>query len=285
MSSKPKLESLKKITRRSSIGLIAAGIPSGIWAGAIEPNQLSVTQREITLPRWSKALDGFKIAQLTDLHYRPGADDKLLAKLIAAVKKETPDLITLTGDFVIHDSSSLPELFRELKALSAPQGIIASPGNHDRWYCSHSFLRKEIEKSGATFLSNANTTLSIKGDEIFVAGIDSIWGGKPSPPKTWEGHKRHQPVIALVHEPDAFDHLRPYHRIDLQLYGHTHGGQCRVPLIGYAPAKVKHGKNYIYGHFEKDQSQLWVGRGVGTVGIRVRFACAPELVVLTLRSS
>jgi len=285
MSSKPKLESLKKITRRSSIGLMAAAIPSGIWAGAIEPDQLSTTRRELTLTRWPKALDGFKIAQLTDLHYRPGADDKLLAKVIAAVEREAPDLIALTGDFVIHESSSLPELFRELKHISALHGIIASPGNHDRWYCSPSFLRKTIENSGASFLSNTGTTLSIKGEEIFITGIDSIWGGHPDPSKTWRGHKKHNPVIALVHEPDAFDHLRPDHRIDLQLSGHTHGGQCRVPLIGYAPAKVKYGKNYIYGHFEKEQSQLWVGRGIGTVGIRVRFACAPELAILTLRSA
>lgn len=285
MSSKPKLESLRKITRRSSIGLLAASIPSGIWAGAIEPDQLSTTHREITLPRWPKALNGFKIAQVTDLHYRPGSDDKLLAKVIAALKEESPDLIALTGDFIIQDQSSLPELFRELKALSAPHGIIAIPGNHDRWHCSQSLLRKTIEKFGVSYLANAGTTLSIKGEDVFIAGIDSIWGGTPDPLKTWSGHQRHQPVIALVHEPDAFDHLRPSHRIDLQLSGHTHGGQCRVPLIGYAPAKVKYGKNYIYGHYEKEQSQLWVGRGIGTVGLRVRFACSPELAILTLRSA
>ncbi|MDA7888786.1 metallophosphoesterase [Akkermansiaceae bacterium] len=285
MSSNAKLESFKRITRRSSIALMAAGIPGGIWAGGIEPNQLSITRRDLTLPNWPKALDGFQIAQVTDLHYRPGTDDKLLTKVITALKDESPDLITLTGDFVIKDSSSLPELFRELKALSAPEGIFASPGNHDRWHCSPSQLKTVIEKSGVGYLSNSGTTLSIKGENIYLAGIDSIWGGVPDPAKTWKGHRKSDPVIALVHEPDAFDNLRENRRLDLQLSGHTHGGQCRVPLIGYAPAKVKYGKNYIYGHFQKDQSQLWVGRGIGTVGLRVRFACAPELVLLTLRSA
>jgi|GEM_PF-3374691 len=111
MSSKPQLVSLKKITRRSSIGLLAAGIPSCIWAGAIETGQLSTTHREISLPRWPKALGGFKVAQVTDFHYRPGANAKLLAKVIAALKEESPGLITLTGDFIIQDQSSLPELF------------------------------------------------------------------------------------------------------------------------------------------------------------------------------
>ena len=221
------------------------------------------------------------LAHLVDSLYQ----GDLLDAVIAALKEESPDLIALTGDFIIQDQSSLPELFRELNVLSAPHGIIASPGNHDRWHCSQSLLLKTIEKSGVSYLANAGTTLSIKGEDVFIAGIDSIWGGTPDPSKTWSGHQRHQPVIALVHEPDAFDHLRLSHRIDLQLSGHTHGGQCRVPLIGYAPAKVKYGKNYIYGHYEKEQSQLWVGRGIGTVGLRVRFACSPELVILTLRSA
>jgi len=64
-----------------------------------------------------------------------------------------------------------------------------------------------------SYLANAGTTLSIKGEDVFIAGIDSIWGGTPDPSKTWSGHQRHQPVISLVHEPDAFDHLRPSHRI------------------------------------------------------------------------
>ncbi|MDB4410276.1 metallophosphoesterase, partial [bacterium] len=103
--------------------------------------------------------------------------------------------------------------------------------------------------------------------------------------RAWNGHKKDTPVISMVHEPDFFDELRSAKPLDLQLSGHTHGGQCRLPLVNYTPAKVKFGRNYIYGHFEKNASQLFVGRGIGTVGIRVRFACRPELVILTLRST
>ena len=285
MSSQRKKIDLRRITRRSTLGVLGIGIPSGIWAAGIEPDQLSLTRKEIILPRWPKALDGFTIAQLTDIHYRPGTDDGMIAKLHEALAKEKPDLITLTGDFVIDDPSSLPELCRELKGISAPQGVIASPGNHDRWHCSTSNLRKEIEGTGMTYLQNQATKLHIKGENVFINGLDSIWAGRPAPARAWKGHKKNEPVIALVHEPDPFDDLHLARPLDLQLSGHTHGGQCRVPLIGYAPAKVKFGRKFIYGHFHKGDSQLFVGRGIGTVGLRVRFACPPELVILTLRSA
>lgn len=275
---------LKRISRRSILGALAVGVPSGVWASAIEPNLLSITRKDIKLPRWPAALDGFKVAHLTDLHYRPESDAKLIAKIKAALKQETPDLILLTGDFVIEDSSVLPTLFHELRDLEATHGIIASPGNHDRWHCYSSQLRKEIEAVGFSYLENAGTSISIKGESIFVNGLDSIWGGHPSTERAWKGHKN-SPVISLVHEPDPFDELREARRIDLQLSGHTHGGQCRVPLIGYAPVKVKYGRKYIYGHFQNKDSHLWVGRGIGTVGTRVRFACTPEVAILSLRSS
>ena len=285
MSSQRKKINLKRITRRSAIGILGTGIPSGIWAAGIEPNLLSVTRKELTLPRWPKALDGFRIAQLTDIHYRPGFDDKLIAKLLKALARENPDLIAVTGDFVVKNPSSLPELCRKLKGISAPHGVIASPGNHDRWHCSTLQLRNEIEGAGMTYLQNAGTNLHVKGENIFINGLDSIWGGRPDPGKAWKGHRKNDPVISLVHEPDPFDELHLSQKLDLQLSGHTHGGQCRVPVIDYSPVKVKFGRKFIYGHFKKGDSQLFVGRGLGTVGFRVRFACAPELVILTLRAS
>ncbi|MEJ6719256.1 MAG: putative MPP superfamily phosphohydrolase [Akkermansiaceae bacterium] len=285
MSSHRKKISLKRITRRSTLGVLGIGIPSGFWATAIEPNLLSITRKELSLPRWPKALDGFRVAQVTDVHYRPGSDDKLIAKVKNALEEEKPDLITVTGDFVINNPSSLPEFCNAFQGVSASHGVIASPGNHDRWYYTNHTLKKQIEGAGMTYLRNAGTNLHIKGERIFVNGLDSIWGGQPRPEKAWKGHQKNDPVISLVHEPDPFDDLHRTRPLDLQLSGHTHGGQCRIPLIGYAPVKVKYGRKFIYGHFQKGASQLFVGRGLGTVGLRARFACAPELVILTLRAS
>lgn len=282
MSSQPLYPRAKKFTRRS---VLSVGIPSAVWALGIEPDLLSVTKQEIHLRDWPKALDGFRIAHLTDLHYRPDSDEELTEKLIASVNAADPDLIIITGDFVIEDPSSLQEVCRHLKKLTAKHGIIASPGNHDRWHCGDALMWTEMRKAGITYLKNDSTTLSIKGEHIFFPGLDSIWGGNLHASRAWKNHRKGDPVITLMHEPDPFDHLCKHYPLSLQLSGHTHGGQCRVPLIGYAPAKVKFGRNYIYGHFEKSDAQLWVGRGIGTVGLRVRFACQPELTFLSLRSS
>lgn len=275
---------LKKYTRRSAIGAIATAIGSAAWGFGYEPDTLTTTQKEFTLPNWPKALDGFRIAHLTDIHYRPGHDEALMEKILSAIAEEKPDLILITGDFVINDPSSLSECCHQLSKLSATHGIIASPGNHDRWHCQAHQLRSNLSKAGIDYLQNTNTTLQIKGERIFLPGLDSIWGGKINPDRAWKGHLKDDPVLALVHEPDVFDQLHPTHPINLQLSGHTHGGQCRVPLIGYAPKTVRYGRNYIYGDFKNEQAQLWVGRGIGTVGIHVRFACSPELTMIKLHA-
>ena len=285
MSSNSPKFNLQKLTRRSAISLAGIGVPTMLWATEIEPDLLSVTRKNLTLPRWPKSLDGFKIAQITDVHYRPNTDDKLAAKIRKALEVEKPDIITITGDFVINDPSSLSEFTRGFKGISAKHGIFASPGNHDRWYCTVSNIKKELEGIGISYLQNNGSNMSIKGENIFINGLDSVWGGIPAPNRAWNGHQKDTPVISLVHEPDFFDDLRSAKPLDLQLSGHTHGGQCRIPFLDYTPVKVKFGEKYVYGHFEKERSQLFVGRGIGTVGYRIRFACKPELAILTLYST
>ena len=277
--------SARKFTRRASIVALGAGVTSAAWAFGIEPNALSITEKSLTIKDWPSTLDNFSIAHLTDLHFRPGADEEVTEKLISAVNKARVDLILITGDFVIADSSSLPECARYLKKLTAKHGLIASPGNHDRWHCAPSEIRHHLRKAGIDYLQNDGATISVKGEQFYLAGLDSIWGGDLDSARAWRGHRKGDAVITLMHEPDPFDHLISTRPVSLQLSGHTHGGQCCVPLIGYAPARVKFGRNYLYGHYEKNGSQLWVGRGVGTVGFRARFACRPELTFLTLRAS
>lgn len=285
MSSNSPKFNLQKLTRRSAISLAGIGIPTVLWATEIEPDLLSVTRKNLILPRWPKSLDGFRIAQITDVHYRPNTDDELAAKIRKALEVEKPDIITITGDFVINDPSSLSEFTRGFKGISAKHGIFASPGNHDRWYCTVSNIKKELEGIGISYLQNNGSNVSIKGENIFINGLDSVWGGIPAPNRAWNGHQKDTPVISLVHEPDFFDDLRSAKPLDLQLSGHTHGGQCRIPFLDYTPVKVKFGEKYVYGHFKKERSQLFVGRGIGTVGYRIRFACKPELVILTLYST
>lgn len=277
-------------TRRNFIGTsIIGGASAFSYARWIEPNQVTVTEKELTLPHLPPALDGLTVAHLTDFHYNPQTDEKLISEAVAKTNAANPDIIALTGDYVTDDNTVLAPLISQLAKLKAKHGIYGVMGNHDGWAVkgwseNTGFYRKAFEAVGIEFLVNQGSTIQIRGEKVFIAGTDSIWSGIVDAPACWKGH-RDETVLALVHEPDVFDQLINDYRVDLQLSGHTHGGQCRVPFIGYAPAKVRYGKNYIYGNYTKGDSQIFVSRGLGTVGIRVRFACAPEVAILKLRSA
>lgn len=276
-----------KLSRRQTLKTLFTATPIAAAANAffIEPNRLSITRREIQIKNLAPELDGFTIGQLSDFHYKPEKDHSLMEKVVAAVNAEQVDFLALTGDYITEDASVLAPLMEHISQLESKYGAAAIMGNHDGWTSARGIFRRSFEKIGIPFLINQNTKIDINGTPLHVAGSDYVWLGAPDVAKTLKGIPSDSPVIALVHEPDFFDNMRAVRDIDLQLSGHTHGGQCRVPLIGYAPVKVDYGKKYIYGHYQQDRSQIFVSRGTGTSGLRVRFACPPELVVLTLRSA
>lgn len=251
----------------------------------IEPRMLTVTRRDILCPHLPPGLSGLRICFLSDFHFTPGKDDGLLEKTITAVGLENPDIIALGGDYVAESDAVMTPLLEALGKLNARHGIFAVMGNHDGWAGDGEVIRRRFEKAGISFLINQNTQLTIGSDRLAIAGTDFVWLGNPDPVQTLKGIAKETPVLALVHEPDYFDTMADQRRILLQLSGHTHGGQCRVPLIGYAPAKVKYGEKYVYGAFERGDSRLFVTRGLGMTTLRARFACPPEVAVLTLRAA
>lgn len=284
MNPKKNQKKPRLFSRRSFIYTGVAGIAgSTAYAHWVEPNQLSITKQDILLPNLPPSLDGLVIAQLTDFHFNPEKDQELIQNAVDVVNREKVDLIFLTGDYMTSTISVLPPLMETLGKLSSKHGVYGVMGNHDGWHGDIFIFRKLFQQHGFDFLVNQGTSLRIDSEELFLLGTDSIWSGTVNLESAYRGHSN-QPVLALVHEPDVFDQVRKNHRVDLQLSGHTHGGQCRVPLIGYAPVKVRYGRNYLYGHYQRNDASLFVSRGLGTVGRRVRFACQPEVALLTLRS-
>lgn len=274
-----------RFSRRKALGLITAGVAGclvdGFW---IEPASLSITRQDISCKNLPGGIEGLRIGLLSDFHFRPEDDRDLLEVVISKVRKERLDLIALTGDFMSRDPRVVAPLLEHLKKMNPAYGVFAVMGNHDGWAGSRSVIRRQFEKAGISFLINQHSQLRIKGDSLAVAGTDFVWLGKPDPARTLKGISTDTPILALVHEPDYFDTMAAHRNISLQVSGHTHGGQCRVPLIGYVPRTVKLGRNYNYGEYSRGESKLFVTRGVGTVGPRVRFACPPELAILTLRA-
>lgn len=272
------------LSRRRALRLLAGGTASAFTnAFWIEPRLLWVNRHDIACRNLSPGLEGLRVGVLADFHFRPDKDDELVEKVVARVNAENLDLLTLVGDYVTHSGEVLAPLLRILERVQTRHGVFAVMGNHDGWHAGRGFMRRSFEKAGIPFLINRNSQLRIKGDTLAVAGTDFVWLGKPDPAATLKGIAPATPVLALVHEPDYFDVMSARRDILLQVSGHTHGGQCRVPLVGYAPAKVDFGRKYIKGSYTRGDSNLFVTSGVGTVGLRVRFACPPELAVLTYR--
>lgn len=274
------------LTRRNTLRLITAGalgaLADAFW---FEPGSLEVTRQDVPCRKLPTALDGLRIALLADFHFRPDHDAELIEKVITRVRQEKPDLIALAGDFMSGDPHVLPPLLAQLGKMNAAHGIFAVMGNHDGWTGNPATIRRRFETAGISFLTNQHSLLSVRGESLAIAGTDFVWLGKPDPDRTLRGIPKKTPVLALVHEPDYFDAMTARRDILLQLSGHTHGGQCRIPVIGYPPVKVKYGTKYVNGHFARADSNLFVTRGVGTTGPRVRFACPPELAILTLRAT
>lgn len=260
--------------------MLGAAAATGGYAWGIEPRRLEVTRQTLFTPRLPGSLEGLRVAVLTDIHYHPEWQEQAMRNAIAAANAENPDLIFLPGDFVADDPAVLEALAPLLGELRAKHGVFASIGNHDGWQLGPSRVRQLLEKQGIGFLCNQSTRLNIAGQRLDVVGTDSIWSGFLDPARAFAG-TRPETTLALTHEPDPFEALGE--RSILQVSGHTHGGQCRVPFIGYAPVGVRYGRKYIYGEFQQAGGGcLFVSRGLGTIGMRVRFACVPEVAILEL---
>lgn len=268
------------LTRRKFIFTSAAAALADAFL--IEPNLSSITYRNVRVPYLPAALNGLKVVHLTDFHYKPDKDQSLIEGVIQKVNALNPDLILLTGDYIDGHNPDIDPLIDQLKNLEAKHGIYASMGNHDGWANEGEHYRKKFEAIGTGFLINKNTKITINNESLFIAGTDYIWLGKPDPLATLKGIPPLSPLITLVHEPDYFDTMLKHRDHHLQLSGHTHGGQCRVPILNYAPRKVSYGKKYIYDTYQQKDSSIWVSKGIGTTGIRVRFSCLPEIALLTL---
>ncbi len=275
---------LGALSRRRALRLLVGGTAAAFTdAFLIEPRLLWVNREDIRCRNLPPGLDGLRVGVLADFHFRPEEDAALLEKVASRVNAENLDLLALAGDYVTHGSEVLPPLLEQLGRIRTRHGVFAVMGNHDGWHAGRDPVRRVFEKAGISFLINGNSQLRIRGETLAVAGTDFVWLGKPDPAATLKGIAASTPVLALVHEPDYFDVMAARRDLLLQVSGHTHGGQCRVPLAGYAPVKVDHGRKYIKGSIARGGSNLFVTSGVGTVGLRVRFACPPELAVLTLR--
>jgi predicted MPP superfamily phosphohydrolase len=138
-----------------------------------------------------------------------------------------------------------------------------------------------LKREGITLLHNHGVPISAGGGTLYLAGVDDVWAGRPDPKRALEGNGRGHPTLLLAHEPDYADKVSADPRIKLQLSGHTHGGQVRIPMIG-ALRLPSWGRKYQEGLYRVKDMHVYTTRGIGLVGVPFRVNCPPEITLLTL---
>jgi uncharacterized protein len=216
-----------------------------------------------------------------------------LRKAIALINVVKPNLVVLTGDFVTQPvrrkrtpaprvAKVIEPCAQLLAQIRVDSGTMAVLGNHDvRTDASH--ITAVLQSRGIPVLRNRSFPLEREGKRLWLAGLDDALEGKPSLEAALRGIPPGEPVILLAHEPDWADHAAR-HPVDLQLSGHSHGGQIRLPLIGasYLPPLAR---KYPWGLRQIGPLMLYTNAGIGTVNVPLRLNCPPEITLITLRAA
>jgi predicted MPP superfamily phosphohydrolase len=234
-------------------------------------------------------MDGFTVALLSDFHYDPYFSVHPLRAAIPLVNQIRPDLIVLTGDFVsvptIGDAKkaalAAEPCVRLLREMTAPHGLWAVLGNHDE-DTDPAHIAAALEAENIHVLANHAHAIERDGARIWLAGVNDVFTRTADVPQTLRGVPADEAVILMVHEPDFADVACRY-PVDLQLSGHSHGGQIRIPLLPplYLPSLAK---KYVLGTYQVGPMTLYTNAGLGTVLVPMRLNCPPEIALLTLHS-
>ncbi|MES0344590.1 MAG: metallophosphoesterase, partial [Anaerolineales bacterium] len=261
-----------KITRRgflkvfggATLGLGVSCLSGYGYVFYVEPHWLSVERVDIPIQGLPLAFEGFKIVCLSDFHLHPYTQIDFIEKVVAVSNELIPDVVCLLGDYVFEGADSIFELAPVLAKLEPTHGVFAVLGNHDLW-TDAGVVRSGLESVGIRVLVNENVPLSVGDDDLILAGLDDGWSGKPDLSLALEGSPQEAPVILMLHEPDFADRYARDGRVCLQLSGHTHGGQVRIPGIG-GPFRPAYGRKYDDGLVEIEGMWLYTTRGVGVIG-------------------
>jgi predicted MPP superfamily phosphohydrolase len=271
-------EGAARIRAVGVVGVVAAATAVGLRAALAFPR---VRRIELRIEGWPESRDGFRIVQLSDIHVGPILEREFVTRLVAETNRLAPDLIALTGDLVDGSVRQLSDEVEPLGELSAPHGVYFVTGNHDYYSGAEAWLAR-IGELGIRPLRNERVQIG-EGDDAFdLAGVDDhrgdwVRGSTEDLARALGGRNPHRPVVLLAHDPTTFKRASAM-QVDLQLSGHTHGGQIWpfVYLVRLAMPQVA-------GLLRRGRSQLYVSRGAGFWGPPIRLFAPSEISEIVIR--
>ena len=279
------LLSRRRFLARATYAYAAAGAALsayGIWSAYRLPQ---VSRRTLVFPDLPPGLDGLKLLHLSDVHAGIHLGEDMMQEIVAQANALQPDLIVQTGDMIDISRAYIPSYVRAFRDLSAPFGVVTVLGNHDR-YTGEREVIQGCRDAGQVFVQNGCHVVERHGAVLALLGIDDPhnWTADDPQQADVDAALRAAPTdafqVLLAHRPGAWDTAAP-RGIPLTLAGHIHGGQFYLPLIGWSPGSLI--TKYVMGHFQRGNSQLYVSRGIGVVGVPIRVFAPPEIELFQLR--
>ena len=270
-----------KINRRRFIaGLGAAGAAIGADAFGFEAHRVLVSRHDVLVPGLAGALDGLRIAQVSDVHL-PG--NQLAARAaLHHLYRERPDIVILNGDMT-ESARALGQVGEFAQAARGSLATVAVLGNWEyRAGVDAERARKVYQQAGVDLLVNQSRLLKLGDSSLAFVGLDDMLAGVPDLTAARTGLDSGGVEIWIIHEPSFADQVPDdAPRPTMLLSGHTHGGQIRIPLL--PPVKPTGAGRFLEGWYSDTPAPMYVSRGVGTTGIPARFRCPAELPIFTLR--
>lgn len=241
---------------------------------------MEVVETDIAIRDLPDAFEGFRIAQITDVHHSRIVTLEEVRRVVELTQAAKPDLIALTGDYTTSYRRYIEPCAEALGALNAPEGVWAVLGNHDH-YTDPLLTVRALKRHHISVLENANTVIRRGSDTLQLAGIGDWTWARADWERSLYGIDKRRPTVMLSHQPVVLD-LPEIEGISLILSGHTHGGQVSLPLVG-PPLRFGHDFKYVRGLYQKNGTQLYVSAGTGVIGLPVRFGVRPEISILKLK--
>ena len=270
----------RQVLEYAATAIVGAPFVAGAYALLYGRLNLEIVRKRIRLPRLPREFAGFRIAQLSDVHISSFMSDSQIRKYAVIANELHADLIVLTGDFLSWDPSAGAAVVNALSGLRAPFKVFACLGNHEAWPNAKDSMTELLEAAGISVLRDRNVPIIVSGERLNLVGIEPEYGWTSM--QVPKGFLEPQRVnILMSHYPTVFDHAADL-GFDFVMAGHTHGGQVPVHFVGPRVVSSVLRSPYFAGSYERRGSQLYVNRGIGTIGMPMRLGSTPEITLFEL---
>jgi predicted MPP superfamily phosphohydrolase len=293
------MNSNKRLTRRDFLKLIkiisiqaaALGFIGYEYSTELEMNWIEVTNLALKLPHLDPAFQGMRLVQISDFHLGQWINEERLDRVFQLALEQAPDYFLLTGDYLEfrpygrqnewatyeENLNLISSSFSQLPAFCPTIGIL---GNHDHKIYA-GWVEQALSEAGVTVLRNSVVTIQRGNSQLHLAGLDDVSQKMDRLDLLMKSLPQDGAAILLAHEPDFADVAAATQRFDLQISGHSHGGQIVLPIIG-PPMLPEFGRKYPSGLYNINNMLLYTNRGVGVTTVNARFNCRPEITIFTL---